>query len=287
MHNNLSAEIKAEIAGRVGEPPASDGRAYLANPGERPLYRNRIDAIRSSIPYRAHPSPHARPTIRGQQTAIVVGPPGAVIHTDRDHRIKLQFHWQRGADGHNRLDHPHPDGHTGAPGDDSAGTWVRVATPLAPIAGANWGSHALPRVGQEVLVDFLEGDIDRPVVIGALYNGAGARDAQHNTRNHGAGPATGNAPPWFPGEAGAHAHPAVLSGLKSQAMQASQLGTKAYSQLVFDDSPGQARVSLQRHANAHQGTAELNLGHLRHQTDNQRIKTAGLGAELKTAHGLA
>ncbi|MGO4475940.1 type VI secretion system Vgr family protein [Massilia sp. 2TAF26] len=287
MHNNLSAEIKAEIAGRVGEPPASDGRAYLARPGERPLYRNRIDAIRSSIPYRAHSSPHARPTIRGQQTAIVVGPPGAVIHTDRDHRIKLQFHWQRGADGHNRLDHPHPDGHTGAPGDDSAGTWVRVATPLAPIAGANWGSHALPRVGQEVLVDFLEGDIDRPVVIGALYNGAGARDAQHNTRNHGAGPATGNAPPWFPGEAGAHAHPAVLSGLKSQAMQASQLGTKAYSQLVFDDSPGQARVSLQRHANAHQGTAELNLGHLRHQTDNQRIKTAGLGAELKTAHGLA
>lgn len=287
MHNNLSAEMKAEIAGRLGEPPASDGRAYLARPGERPLYRNRIDAIRSSIPYRACPSSHPRPTIRGQQTAIVVGPPGAVIHTDRDHRIKLQFHWQRGADSHNRLDHPHPDGHTGAPGDDSAGTWVRVATPLAPIAGANWGSHALPRVGQEVLVDFLEGDIDRPVVIGTLYNGAGAQDAQHNTRNHGAGPATGNAPPWFPGEAGAHAHPAVLSGLKSQAMQASQLGTKAYSQLVFDDSPGQARVSLQRHANAHQGTAELNLGHVRHQADNQRLKTAGLGAELKTAHGLA
>jgi len=287
MHNNLSAEMKAEIAGRLGEPPAADGRACLARPGERPLYRNRIDAIRSSIPYRARPSQHARPTIRGQQTAIVVGPPGAVIHTDRDHRIKLQFHWQRGADSHNRLEHPHPGGHTGAPGDDSAGTWVRVATPLAPIAGANWGSHALPRVGQEVLVDFLEGDIDRPVVVGALYNGAGAQDAQHNTRNHGAGPATGNAPPWFPGETGAHAHPAVLSGLKSQAMQASQLGTKAYSQLVFDDSPGQARVSLQRHASAHQGTAELNLGHVRHQTGNQRIKTVGLGAELKTAHGLA
>jgi type VI secretion system secreted protein VgrG len=138
-----------------------------------------------------------------------------------------------------------------------------------------------------VLVDFLEGDIDRPVIIGALYNGAGARDAQHNTLNHGAGPVTGNAPAWFPGEAGAHAHPAVLSGLKSQTMQASQLGTGAYSQLVFDDSPGQARVSLQRHAGAHQGTAELNLGHLRHQADNQRMQAVGFGAELKTAQGLA
>jgi len=54
---------------------------------------------------------------------------------------------------------------------------VRVATPLA---GANWGSHMVPRVGQEVLVDFLDGDIDRPVVIGSLYNGRGQPDAQHN-----------------------------------------------------------------------------------------------------------
>jgi type VI secretion system secreted protein VgrG len=79
----------------------------------------------------------------------------------------------------------------------------------------------------------------------------------------------------------------VLSGLKSQAMQTSQLGTGAYSQLVFDDSPNQARVCLQRHAGIHQGTAELNLGHLRHQADNQRMQAVGLGAELKTAHGLA
>ncbi len=65
----------------------------------------------------------------------------------------------------------------GAPGDDSAGTWVRVATPLAPIAGAKWGSHGLLRVGQEVLVDFSEGNIDRPVMIGALYNGTGRPQA--------------------------------------------------------------------------------------------------------------
>jgi type VI secretion system VgrG family protein len=287
MHNNLSADMKARIAERLGEAALPDGVAPLARPGERPLYRNRIDAIRNAIPYRAGCTLHPRPIVRGQQTAVVVGPPGAVVHTDRDHRIKVQFHWQRGADSHNRLNHPYPDGHAGAPGDDSAGIWVRVATPLAPVAGANWGSNALPRVGQEVLVDFLDGDIDRPVVIGALYNGAGAPDAPHNTVHHGAGPATGNAPPWFPGEAGPHAHPAVLSGLKSQAMQASQLGTRAYSQLLFDDSPGQARVALQRHASAHQGTAELNLGHLRHQADNQRMQAVGFGAELKTGQALA
>lgn len=287
MHNNLSAEMKAHIGTHLGEPVLADSAQTLAKPGERPLYRNRIDAIRNSTPYRADCTLHPRPTVHGQQTAVVVGPAGAMVHTDRDHRIKVQFHWQRGTDSHSRLLHPSPEGHAGAPGDHSAGTWIRVATPLAPSAGANWGSHALPRIGQEVLVDFMEGDIDRPVIIGALYNGAGAQDAQHNTRHHGAGPVTGNAPAWFPGEAGAHAHPAVLSGLKSQAMQASQLGTGAYSQLVFDDSPEQARVALQRHAGVHQGTAELNLGHLRHQADNARMQAVGFGAELKTAHGLA
>ena len=223
-----------------------------------------------------------RPTIQGQQTAIVVGPAGSVIHTDRDHRVKVQFHWQRGANSHSRLDHPAAANHSGAPADDSAGTWVRVATPLAPVAGANWGSHALPRVGQEVLIDFLEGDIDRPVVIGAVYNGRGQVDQQNNEVAVGGGASTGNAPSWFPGEAGAHAHPAVLSGIKSQAMKTSQGGTGAYSQLLMDDTPGQPRVSLQRHASAHLGTDELNLGTLRHQADNQRLQPVGFGAELKT-----
>jgi uncharacterized protein (DUF2345 family) len=158
---------------------------------------------------------------------------------------------------------------------------------MAPIAGANWGSHALPRVGQEVLVDFLDGNIDRPVVIGAVYNGAGEADAQHNRAAYGGGAATGNAPMWFPGDAPGHAHATVLSGIKTQAMQTSQSGTGAYSQLVFDGTPGEARVVLQRHANAHRGTAELNLGHVRHQTDNRRLALAGIGVELKTEHATA
>ncbi|SFU83946.1 type VI secretion system Vgr family protein [Pseudoduganella namucuonensis] len=302
MHNNLSAELSAGVQERLGGSPlslaiADEGQTSLhavgREAGERPLYRNRVDAIRGAVPYRAprddaHGVPlRPRPTVRGQQTGIVVGPLGAVIHTDRDHRVKVQMHWQRGDAGQNRLPHPAPDTHTGAPGDDSAGTWLRVATPLAPVAGANWGANALPRVGQEVLVDFLEGDIDRPVVIGALYNGQGGEDAPQNQAAQGSSPATGNAPAWFPGTGGAHAHPAVFSGLKSQAMQSSQAGGGAYSQLLFDDSDGQPRLALQHHAKQHTGTAELNLGHLRHQSDNERLAPSGFGAELKTEHSVA
>lgn len=300
-HNNLDADTGNALARLLGhcllrkeneEELSSSLHAVGREPGTRPVYRNRFEAIPSRVPYRARRTDghgallHPRPVVQGQQTAIVVGPSGSVIHTDRDHRIKVQFHWQRGDASHSRLTHPSPDGHTGAPADDTAGTWVRVATPLAPVAGANWGSHALPRVGQEVLVDFLDGNIDRPVVIGAVYNGAGQPDAQSNQVVQGGGAATGNAPAWFPGEGGAHAHPAVLSGLKSQALQASQQGTGAYSQLVFDDTPQQARVALQRHAKAHEGHDELNLGHLRHQTDNQRLGPSGFGAEVKSAHSI-
>ena len=298
MHNNLSADVLSSVTKLLGKGAvamaAADEpglRALRASGEDRPLYRNRIDAIAASRPYRGTGADehgrllHPRPTVRGQQTAIVVGSPGATIHTDRDHRIKVQFHWQRGVASHSRATHPYPDGHTGAPGNDTAGTWVRVAT---PIAGANWGSNMVPRVGQEVLVDFLEGDIDRPVVIGSLYNGRGQPDAQHNQVAHGAGGvATGNAMPWFPGESAANAHPAVLSGIKTQAMQASQEGTGAYSQLVFDDSPGQSRLVLQRHTKPHDGAAELNLGQLRHQSDNALLGAAGFGAELKTAQSAA
>jgi uncharacterized protein involved in type VI secretion and phage assembly/uncharacterized protein (DUF2345 family) len=302
MHNNLSAELQSHVVKEIGvgalarglaDEMAASLHATGNAAGARPLYRNRIDAIRASVPYKASATDghgvllHPRPTIHGQQSAVVVGPAGAMLHTDRDHRVKVQFHWQRGTSSHSRLQHPAADSHTGAPADDSAGTWVRVAAPLAPVAGANWGANALPRVGQEVLVDFLEGNIDRPVIIGALYNGAGASDAAGNQVAQGAGAATGNAPAWFPGEAAAHAHPAVLSGLKSQAMASSQGGAGAYSQLVFDDSAGQPRIGLQRHAGAHLGTAELNLGVLRQQSDNERLKPVGFGLELKTEHATA
>ena len=78
---------------------------------------------------------------------MVVRLNGAPLTTERDHRIKIQFHWQRGAKGHHRM--AHPSEADNAPANERAGTWVRVATPLA---GANWGGVFIPRIGQEVLV---------------------------------------------------------------------------------------------------------------------------------------
>ena len=92
-----------------------------------------------------------RPRVLGPQTAVVVGPAGEEIHTDRYGRIKVQFHWDR-------------EGKK----DDKSSCWIRVAQ---WSAGKSWGSFMLPRIGQEVIVEFLDGDPDRPLVTGAVYNG--------------------------------------------------------------------------------------------------------------------
>lgn len=143
-HNNLDAETASTLSRHLGDDPiASLNKQVLTSSlhasgkriAERPVYRNSFEAIPGTTPYRDNQHDghghllHPKPTVQGQQTAIVVGPPGTPIYTDRDHRIKVQFHWQRGAASHSRLEHPEPDGHTGAPADESAGTWVRVATP--------------------------------------------------------------------------------------------------------------------------------------------------------------
>lgn len=220
---------------------------------------------------------HPRPTVFGAQTALVVGAQEPV-HTDRDHRVKVQFHWQRGKAASSRL--AHPSGDENAPAADELGAWVRVAE---PVAGGDWGGHFVPRVGQEVLVEFLHGDIDRPVVVGALYNGEGAEDAPHNQVQAGAANATGNAPAWFAGGSDGHAHNAVMSGFKTQALPASGAGTGGYNQLVQDDTPGQARLT----ASTTQADTRLNLGHIKQQRDNERLEDLGHGAELSTRESMA
>jgi type VI secretion system secreted protein VgrG len=92
-----------------------------------------------------------KPTVAGLHTAMVVGPSGQEIYTDVHGRAKVQFHWDRLGSN-----------------DDKSSCWVRVASPWA---GQNWGSISLPRIGQEVVVDFLEGDPDRPLITGRVYNG--------------------------------------------------------------------------------------------------------------------
>ncbi len=94
-----------------------------------------------------------KPIVHGSQTAIVVGPNGEEIFTDKYGRVKVQFFWDREGQG-----------------DASSSCWLRVAT---SVAGNKWGSIFIPRIGMEVLVDFLEGDPDQPIIVGAVYN-AGA-----------------------------------------------------------------------------------------------------------------
>jgi type VI secretion system secreted protein VgrG len=113
------------------------------------MYVAAFEAIPYGVPY--HP-PRVTPpaVVQGTQTAVVVGPPGEEIYADKFGRVKVQFFWDR----------------LGAKNDKSS-CWVRVASTWA---GKQWGVIHLPRIGQEVVVDFLEGDPDRPIVVGSVYN---------------------------------------------------------------------------------------------------------------------
>src|SRR5262249_46609799 len=113
------------------------------------VYENRFSCIPLAVPYRP-PQRTPRPFVRGTQTAVVTGPAGEEIFTDKYSRIKVQFHWDR--DGKN---------------DENSSCWVRVASTWA---GKQWGAIHIPRIGQEVVVDFLEGDPDQPIVVGSVYN---------------------------------------------------------------------------------------------------------------------
>ena len=225
-----------------------------------------------------------RPSVHGSQTALVVGSGmgnNGPIHTDRDARIKVQFHWQRGGNASHRLMHPTGEN---APASEASFTWVRVGQ---SIAGANHGAVFIPRLGQEVVVGFVGGDIDRPVVHAVAYNGQGSDDAQGNQQGAGAAGAVGAAPAWFPGQADAaphqgHQHPAVLLGYKSQELASSSNGQGGFGQLVFDDSPQAARIEL----GSSTLVSQLQLGALLQQQDNQRLAPRGHGLDLLTqGHG--
>ncbi|EGH41341.1 MULTISPECIES: type VI secretion system Vgr family protein [Pseudomonas syringae group] len=120
---------------------------YLSH-GE-PGYQNSFECIRRKIPYR-HRLSTPRAAIRGPQTAIIVGPPGEEIYTDEMGRVKVQFHWDRYGQF-----------------DDKSSCWVRVAQ---SGASGGFGSIQIPRVGDEVVVVFLDGNPDRPLIMGSLYN---------------------------------------------------------------------------------------------------------------------
>jgi Rhs element Vgr protein len=246
-------------------------------------YANCFEAVSVDLPWRpqlpgSDGRSHAKPTARGSQTAIVIGPDGGdcpngadELYCDRLGRVRIRYHWQD---------------------NDDATCWVRVAQ---RSAGGGMGSQFLPRIGQEVLVQFLENDIDRPVIVGALYNGLGeggiaptpggqaasespaspfepAHDHFPSAQGNLAG---GNSPVWHgaSGDRAGHRNGAAQWGIRSK-----EFGGSGYNQLLFDDTDGQGRVQLKStHA-----ASELNLGHLIHAADNYRGSFRGLGAELRT-----
>jgi type VI secretion system secreted protein VgrG len=237
-------------------------------------YANCFEAIPADILWR--PVHDDKPAASGSQSAIVVGADGSdrpnganELYCDRLGRVRIRFHWQEG----------------------DAACWVRVAQ----RAAGGMGSQFLPRIGQEVLVQFLENDIDRPIIVGALYNGRGEGgiaatpggrfDAEsnpavfepaHDYARSGQGNLTGgHSPVWHGASAGSagHRNPAAQWGLRSK-----EFGGAGYNQLLFDDTDGQGRVQLRcTHA-----ASSLDLGHLIHAADNYRGSFRGQGAELRT-----
>ena len=175
---------------RVVDPEHRPGIA-----AEGDSYRIELEVAPSALPYRP-PRLTPRPVMRGPQTATVVGPSAEEIFTDEFSRVKVQFHWDR----------------LGRK-DENSSCFVRVS---AAWAGSGWGFIQIPRIGQEVIVDFIEGDPDRPIITGRVYNAS-------------------QMPPYgLPGEA-------TKSGWKSN----SSKGGGGYNELMFEDKAGSELVNFQ------------------------------------------
>jgi type VI secretion system secreted protein VgrG len=133
---------------------AREGSIYSGMGGdhigaEESHYSNTFTALPLALTFRPQRTT-PKPLVRGCQTAVVVGPAGEEIFADKYGRVKVQFHWDR--EGKN---------------DAASSCWLRVATHWA---GKQWGAIHIPRIGQEVIVDFLEGDPDQPIIVGSVYN---------------------------------------------------------------------------------------------------------------------
>jgi type VI secretion system secreted protein VgrG len=175
------------------EHEASEGANF---PGGQGLggasYTNRFACIPIDVPFRPERRT-PKPVVHGTQTAVVVGPGGEEIHTDELGRIKVQFHWDRKGKK-----------------DENSSCWIRVGQVWA---GPQWGAVFIPRIGQEVIVAFLEGNPDRPLVIGCVYHQS-------------------NQPPLdLPGEK-------TRSTVKSD----STIGGGGFNEIRFEDKKGQEEI---------------------------------------------
>ncbi|MGW8389369.1 type VI secretion system Vgr family protein [Pseudoduganella sp. HUAS MS19] len=247
VSNNLSKDVAARVERlffRSRWVPGADS--------ELPETRVKIcfTAVRRGIPI--VPAYDARADIPNvpMQSGIVVGPEGEEVHCDELGRVKVRFRTTR------TKDHEHAQG-AGAAERDYDSAWVRVASSWAgngPGSTNQCGGLHLPRVGSEVLVAFLGGDPDKPIIVGQTYN----QDAQPPALSQAGG---------LPGNR-------YLSGLKSR-----EVGGSKANHLRFDDTPNQISAQL---ASDH-ASAQLNLGFITHEKSEGAGAKRGEGAELTTS----
>ncbi|MES2316882.1 MAG: type VI secretion system Vgr family protein [Pseudomonadota bacterium] len=289
--NNLPAPAQQALAELFGPIPellqemrgnAPQDFALAIDQARKTGYANCFEAVLADVTWRPQlPGSagcrRARATAPGSQSAIVVGADGSdsvkgadELYCDRLGRVRIRFHWQ----------------------DNDASCWVRVAQ---RSAGGGMGFQFLPRINQEVLIQFLEGNIDRPIIVGALYNGQGeggiaptpggqagdgddasrfnpAHDHAKSAQGNVAG---GNSPAWHGASSDSAGH---RNGAAQWGVRSKEFGGSGYNQLLFDDTDAQGRVQLK---SSHAAT-ELNLGHLIHSADNYRGSFRGSGIELRT-----
>lgn len=252
--------LPADVAGRIRRLMSAwlDGEGSAFSDTTPTLYPVRVrigfDAVRRGIPLVPAFDPQVDLPHPPLQSAVVTGPAGEEVHCDALGRVKIRFPGMR------TQDHAHAQG-AGASDTAADSAWVRVASNWAGNgAGARQqsGTLGLPRVGTEVLVAFLGGDPDRPVILSQLYNGRARPPALSR-----AGELPGNR---------------YLSGMRSR-----EIGGARGGQLLFDDTPGQIGVQL---ASEH-ADAELNLGWMSAPRADGQGAPRGEGAELRSSKAVA
>ncbi|RPE28315.1 type VI secretion system secreted protein VgrG [Acinetobacter sp. BIGb0102] len=238
--NNLPKDLNQQIQSLISQSNWQNNTTQ-SNIEERQanqltLQRRSIKTVPEYQPLQHRPAAHP-------QRAKVVGPAGEEIHVDEWGRIKVRFLFTRNDD------HQH-DGGAGSNDNDTDSAWVDV---LTPWAGEGYGARFLPRIGEIVVIDFFDGNIDRPFVTGRLHE---AQRSPTKFDNAGQLPDTKK-----------------LAGIKSKEYQ----GT-GYNQLRFDDTTGQISVQLQ----SSHAASQLNLGKLSHPKAEAESEDRGEGFELRT-----
>ncbi|WP_436462648.1 type VI secretion system Vgr family protein [Acinetobacter seifertii] len=234
--NNLPKDLNQQIQTLVQQ---SDWQA--SNTDERQA--NQLILQRRHIPTTPAYNPQIHSPATHPQRAKVVGPEGEEIYVDEWGRIKVRFLFTRSDD------HSH-DGGAGTNNNDTDSAWIDV---LTPWAGEGYGARFLPRIGEIVVINFFNGDIDRPFVMGRVHEAQ-----RHPTKfdNKGKLPDTKK-----------------LSGIRSK-----EVSGGGFGQLRFDDTPGQISTQLQ----SSHGASQLNLGKLSHPKDKAESEDRGEGFELRT-----